>query len=73
MESHKASGDVVMADKLQSVLALLNERAIDTDNWDEFVDKWAEEWTKESSSAKQEVIGTANEIQKVNDALRKRL
>ena len=70
MESYKASGDVVMADKLQSVLDLLNERAIDADNWGEFADKWAEEWTKEFSSAKQEVIGTANEIQKVNDALR---
>lgn len=70
MESYKASGDVVMADKLQSVLDLLNERAIDADNWGEFADKWAEEWIKEFSSAKQEVIGTANEIQKVNDALR---
>lgn len=70
MESYKASGDVVMADKLQSVLDLLNERAVDADNWGEFADKWAEEWTKEFSSAKQEVIGTANEIQKVNDALR---
>lgn len=70
MESYKASGDIVMADKLQSVLDLLNERAVDADNWGEFADKWAEEWTKEFSSAKQEVIGTANEIQKVNDALR---
>lgn len=70
MESYKASGDIVMADKLQSVLDLLNERAIDADNWGEFADKWAEEWTKEFSSAKQEVIGTANEIQKVSDALR---
>ncbi len=70
MESYKASGDIVMADKLQSVLDLLNERAVDAENWGEFADKWAEEWKKEFTSAKQELIGTANEIQNVNDALR---
>ncbi|MDE7476332.1 MAG: hypothetical protein K2M91_00015 [Lachnospiraceae bacterium] len=70
MESYKSSGDTVMAEKLQSVLDLLNERAVDADNWDEFADQWAEEWEKEFAAAKQELIGTANEIQNVNDALR---
>lgn len=70
LESYKASGDTAMADKLQSVLDLLNERAIDADNWGEFADQWAEEWEKAFAAAKQELIGTAKEIQEVNDALR---
>lgn len=70
LESYKASGDTAMADKLQSVLDLLNERAVDADNWGEFADQWAEEWEKEFAAAKQELIGTAEEIQNVNDALR---
>ncbi len=70
LESYRASGDTAMADKLQSVLDLLNERAIDADNWGEFADQWAEEWEKEFAAAKQELIGTATEIQEVNDALR---
>lgn len=70
LESYRQSGDTAMADKLQSVLDLLNERAVDADNWGEFADQWAEEWEKEFASAKQELIGTANEIQNVNDALR---
>lgn len=70
LEGYKASGDTVMAEKLQSVLDLLNERAVDADNWGEFADQWAEEWEKEFASAKQELIGTATEIQNVNDALR---
>ena len=70
LESYRQSGDTAMADKLQSVLDLLNERAADADNWGEFADQWAEEWEKEFASAKQELIGTATEIQNVNDALR---
>ena len=70
LESYRQNGDTVMAGKLQSVLDLLNERAIDADNWDEFADQWATEWEKEFASAKQELIGTATEIQNVNDALR---
>ena len=70
LESYRQSGDTAMADKLQSVLDLLNERAVDADNWGEFADQWAEEWEKEFASAKQELIGTATEIQNVNDALR---
>ncbi len=70
LENYRASGDTAMADKLQSVLDLLNERAIDADNWGEFADQWAEEWEKEFAAAKQELIGTATEIQEVNDALR---
>lgn len=70
LESYRQSGDTAMAEKLQSVLDLLNERAVDADNWGEYADKWAEEWEKELASAKQELIGTATEIQNVNDALR---
>jgi len=70
LEGYKANGDTAMADKLQSVLDLLNERASDADSWGESADKWAEEWEKAFSSAKQELIGTATEIQEVNDALR---
>lgn len=70
LESYRQNGDTVMAGKLQSVLDLLNERAVDADNWDEFADQWATEWEKEFASAKQELIGTATEIQNVNDALR---
>lgn len=70
LESYRQSGDTAMAEKLQSVLDLLNERAIDADNWGEFADQWAGEWEKAFASAKQELIGTANEIQNVNDALR---
>ena len=70
LESYRQNGDTAMADKLQSVLDLLNERAVDADNWGEFADQWAEEWEKEFASAKQELIGTATEIQNVNDALR---
>ena len=70
LESYRQNGDTAMADKLQSVLDLLNERAVDADNWGEFADQWAEEWEKEFASAKQELIGTTTEIQNVNDALR---
>lgn len=70
LEGYRESGDTVMAEKLQSVLDLLNERAVDADNWGEFADKWADEWEKEFAAAKQELIGTATEIQNVNDALR---
>lgn len=70
LESYRQSGDTAMAGKLQSVLDLLNERAVDADNWGEFADQWAEEWEKAFASAKQELIGIATEIQNVNDALR---
>ena len=70
MENYKSEGNDAMADKLQSVLNLLNERAADADNWDEYADQWANEWEEALSSAKQELIGTASEIQDINDALR---
>ncbi len=70
MEDYKAKGNIAMADKLQSVLDLLNERAVNADNWEEYADLWALEWENALTSTKQELIGTANEIQEVNDALR---
>lgn len=70
MEDYKAKGNIAMADKLQSVLDLLNERAVNADNWGEYADQWALEWENALTSNKQELIGTANEIQEVNDALR---
>ena len=70
MEDYKAKGNIAMADKLQSVLDLLNERAVNADNWEEYADQWALEWENALTSTKQELIGTANEIQEVNDALR---
>ncbi len=70
MEDYRASGNTAMADKLQAVLDLLNERSVDADNWGEYADEWANEWNEALSSARQELIGTASEIQEVNDALR---
>ncbi len=70
MEDYKSKGNIAMADKLQSVLDLLNERAVNADNWEEYADQWALEWENALTSTKQELIGTANEIQEVNDALR---
>ena len=70
MEGYRSEGNNEMADKLQSVLNLLNERAADADNWDEYADEWANEWKEALSSVKQDLIGTATEIQNVNDALR---
>lgn len=70
MEDYKAKGNIAMADKLQSVLDLLNERAVNADNWEEYADQWALEWENALTSTKQELIGTANEIQEVTDALR---
>ncbi len=70
MEDYRAEGNTEMADKMQSVLDLLNERSINADNWGEFADEWANEWKEKLSSSKQELIGIAKEIQEVNDALR---
>ena len=70
MEGYRADGNTAMADRLQSVLDLLNERAADADNWDEYADQWANEWEAALASAKQQLIGTATEIQNVNNALR---
>ena len=70
MEDYKSKGNIAMADKLQSVLDLLNERAVNADNWGEYADQWALEWENALNSTKQELIGTATEIQEVNDALR---
>ncbi|MCH5257270.1 MAG: hypothetical protein J1D87_08235 [Lachnospiraceae bacterium] len=70
MEGYRKAGNTEMADKLQSVLDLLNERAIDADNWGEYADEWSNEWEEALASVKQELIGTASEIQEVNDALR---
>ena len=70
MEGYKQSGNTAMAEKLQSVLDLLNERAADAGNWGEYADQWASEWENAFTSAKQELIDTAKEIQNVNDGLR---
>lgn len=35
---------LLKAERLQSVLDVLNERAIDADDWDEFADLWLNEW-----------------------------
>ena len=70
MEGYRADGNTAMADRLQSVLDLLNERAANADNWDEYADQWANEWEAALASAKQQLIGTATEIQNVNNALR---
>lgn len=67
---YKASGQTEMANKLQSVLDLLNERAVDQDNWGEYADKWLIEWEEALASAKNELISIAGSIQEVNDALR---
>jgi len=70
MADYRTKGNTAMADKLQSVLDLLNERAVDADNWGEYADQWQTEWETALASAKQELIGTSTEIQNVNDALR---
>ena len=70
LSDYRASGDTVMAEKLQSVLDLLNERAVDADNWGEFADEWANEWSEAFAEAKQELIDIATEIQNVSDSLR---
>ena len=67
---YKASGQTEMANKLQSVLDLLNERAVDQDNWGEYADQWLVEWEEALASAKNELISVAGSIQEVNDALR---
>ena len=67
---YNANGQTEMASKLQSVLDLLNERAVDADNWDEYADEWATEWESALADAKTELIGIATSIQEVNDALR---
>lgn len=67
---YRANGQTEMADKLQAVLNLLDERAIDADNWDEFADEWLNEWTKALADAKTELVDTAIAIQEINDALR---
>ena len=70
MEDYRAEGNTEMADKMQSVLDLLNERASGADDWDEYADEWKNEWEEALSSVKQDLIGTAEEIQEINDALR---
>lgn len=70
MADYRTKGNTAMTDKLQSVLDLLNERAVDADNWGEYADQWQTEWETALASAKQELIGTSTEIQNVNDALR---
>ncbi|MDE5938750.1 MAG: hypothetical protein K2H37_06690 [Lachnospiraceae bacterium] len=70
METYQASGNTEMADRLQSVLDLLNERAVDADNWGEYADLWASEWEQALADAKSGLIETAGSIQEINDALR---
>ncbi len=70
MEDYRAEGNTEMADKMQSVLDLLNERASGADDWDEYADEWKNEWEEALFSVKQDLIGTAEEIQEINDALR---
>lgn len=70
MDNYKATGNTEMADKLQSVLKLLNDRAVDADNWDEFADLWMNEWEQALAESKSGLIETAGAIQEINDALR---
>jgi len=70
MDNYKANGQEEMANKLQAVLDLLNERATQGDNWGEYADEWANEWEKALADAKTELIGIAGSIQDVNDQLR---
>ncbi|MDE6602237.1 MAG: hypothetical protein K2K90_08760 [Lachnospiraceae bacterium] len=70
METYQASGNTEMADRLQTVLDLLNERAADADNWGEYADLWASEWEQALADAKSGLIETAGSIQEINDALR---
>ena len=51
-----------MAGKLKSVLDILNERAVDADNWDEFADLWLNEWEQALADGKAELISTAGAI-----------
>lgn len=70
MDNYKATGNTEMAERLQSVLDLLNERAVDADNWDEYADLWLNEWEQALAEAKSGLIETAGSIQEINDALR---
>lgn len=70
LEQYRADGQDDMANKLQSVLDLLNERANDADNWGEYSDVWLNEWNTALAEAKTELIGIAGSIQDVNDQLR---
>lgn len=70
MDNYKATGNTEMADRLQSVLDLLNERAVDADNWEEYADLWLNEWEQALAEAKSGLIETAGSIQEINDALR---
>ena len=70
LDKYRAEGQEDMADKLQAVLDLLNERATQGDNWGEYADEWANEWEKALADAKTELIGIAGSIQDVNDQLR---
>lgn len=70
MDNYKATGNTEMASKLESVLKLLNERAVDADNWDEYADLWLNEWEQALAEAKSGLIETAGSIQEINDALR---
>lgn len=70
MDDYNAAGNTEMAGKLKSVLDILNERAVDADNWDEFADLWLNEWEQALADGKAELISTAGAIQEINDALR---
>lgn len=70
ISAYEASGQQDLADKLKSVLQLLNERSENAGSWDEYADEWQNEWNEALASAKTELIGTASSIQEVNDALR---
>lgn len=70
MDSYNAAGNTEMADKLKAVLDVLNERAVDADNWGEYADLWLNEWEQALADGKAELIGTADAIQEINDALR---
>ncbi|MEZ3504491.1 MAG: hypothetical protein K1W25_13750, partial [Lachnospiraceae bacterium] len=70
MEDYRSTGNTVMADKLQSVLDLLDKRAVSADDWGSYADEWQNEWESALSAAKSELINTAGSIQEVNDALR---
>ena len=69
-ETYIAEGKEAEANDLQKVLDLLNERAVDANNWGEYADQWKNEWEKALADAKTELMGIAGSIQDVNDQLR---
>lgn len=70
MDNYNANGETEKAQNLQKVLELLNQRAIESGNWEEYADEWQNEWTEAFNKAKEDLIGISESIQDVNDSLR---